>query len=301
MIDRKAAFERASWANVASNVLKIAVEGWLGLTSGSLALTADAVHSVADLLASGVVLVWGRSAYDGPDETHPHGHERFEPLTAVFVGSVLVLLGFKLLWDAGQSLLAGPEAHYSVILVVGLAFALVDKLLTYWYTVRINRHVNSGSLKALAADNINDVYTIVAAGIGVLGMGFGYPVFDPLAGGLVSLLVIYQGITITRENVAYLVDRAPSEELQREIITTIRDYPAVYGIHDFTAYYSGQSVEVEFHAEISGDHTLREAHDIETQLRQLVKQIDSVEDVHVHLDPAGLDEWKDADDRSLLN
>lgn len=65
----------------------------------------------------------------------------------------------------------------------------------------------------------------------------------------------------------------------------------VHGIHGFVAYYSGHVIEVEFHAEVDRDLTVLEAHDTESNLHD----IDSVSDVHIHLDPAGLGKWKDAD------
>ena len=79
-------FTRASAVNVTGNAAKILVEAAAGLAFGSVALLADAAHSVGDLVASGVVLVWGRSVYSDPDDTHPHGHQRVEPLAALFVG-----------------------------------------------------------------------------------------------------------------------------------------------------------------------------------------------------------------------
>lgn len=300
MEDTEGPFLKASWANVLGNVLKIVVEGSLGLYSGSLALVADATHSIADLLASGIVLVWGRIVYEDPDREHPHGHERFEPLAALFVGAVLVLLGLKLLVDSVDSFLTGPSVAYSPILVVGLVFSLLDMYGVYWYTKVINRDVNSPSLRALATDCLNDIYTTFAVLVGIVGIGLGYPVLDPIAGGIVSLLVIYQGVEITWENVQYLADWAPPDSKRERIKTTIRNHPDVHGIHDFVAYYCGHTVEVEFHAEIDGEYSLAEAHDIETELHQQVLDIDFVSDVHVHLDPKGVDEWKDAtDDRSI--
>jgi cation diffusion facilitator family transporter len=298
MSEDRDSFLKASWVNVASNVVKIGVEGTLGLTFGSLALMADAAHSVADLLASAVVLVWGRFVYDDPDASHPHGHDRFEPLAALFVGGVLILLGLKLLYDAGHGLLTGPTAEYSAVLVAGLLVALVVRYGCYWYTVRVNREVGSPSLRALAADSKNDIYTTLAAFAGVVGMALGYPVFDPIAGGVVSLLVIYQGVDISRENVRYLSDGAPPIEERTRIEDAIRSHPEVHGLHDFVAYYSGHVIEVEFHAEVDGDLSLAEAHDIETELRERVREIEPVSDVHVHLDPAGLGEWKDAAERA---
>jgi len=294
--DSRVAFLKVSWANVLLNALKIGVEGALGVLTGSLALTADAAHSVADLLASGVVLIWGRSAFDDADDSHPHGHNRFEPLSALFVGGVLVLLGLKLLYDAGHSILTGVATEYSIWLVLGLLFALGDMALCYWYTQYKNRELQLPSIRALAADSRNDLYTTSAALVGVLGMAAGYPIFDPLAGGIVSLLVVRQGVAISRENLRYLADSAPPESERETIKQRIREHPAVHGIHDFVAYYSGHVVEVEFHAEVGRDLTLVEAHDLESDLRQRVREVDSVSDVHVHLDPAGRGEWKDADD-----
>lgn len=77
------AFVRASWVNVIGNLLKIAIEGSVGLAFGSFALVADAGNSLGDLLASVVVLVGGRFRFVDPDTTHPHGHEQIEPLAAL--------------------------------------------------------------------------------------------------------------------------------------------------------------------------------------------------------------------------
>ncbi|WP_458204886.1 cation diffusion facilitator family transporter [Haladaptatus sp. NG-SE-30] len=296
MADHRTAFLKASWVNVATNVLKIVVEGGLGLVFGSLALVADAAHSVADLLASAVVLVWGRLSFEGPDTDHPHGHQRFEPLTALFVGGTLVLLGLKLLFDAWQSIRAAPESHYSIFLVVGLAFAFLDRYFCYWYTKRVNRVVQSPGLTALVADSKNDLYTTVAAVVGVAGMAGGVPVLDPLAAALVSLLVIHQGIEVSRENVDYLVDTAAPEHVRDEIRDEILGHDDVHGVHDFTAYHAGTVLEVEFHAEVDAEHTFIEAHDIETELRDTLISRPDIGDVHIHLDPAGLGEWKDADE-----
>jgi len=290
------AFTRAAWVNVVGNLLKILVEGGIGLALGSLALVADAAHSLADLLASGVVLVWGRLAFSEPDATHPHGHERIEPLTALFVGATLVVLAAKFLGDAVAALRTGPSITFSLALAAGLAFAIADMTVVYWYTQRTNRDLDSPGLRALAADCLNDVYTSMAAVVGVFGVAVGYPELDAVAGGLVSLLVGYQGVSIARENVGYLVGRAPPEDVRAAVRETILAHPAVEGVHDLQVYYIGTVLEAEFHAEVDGGLTLREAHGVETELNERVGALDGVEDSHAHLDPAGLGEWKDAEE-----
>lgn len=287
-------FVRTSWVNVIGNLAKIVVEGVVGLTFGSMALLADAAHSIADLVASVVVLVWGRVTYDEPDPGHPHGHDRIEPLSALFVGAVIVLLGLNLLYESARGVIGGTGVVFNVALLGAVGFALVDMLLVYTYTVHVNETLDSRTLEALAADSLNDVVTSVAVLVGIFGVMAGVPTLDPLAGGLVSLFVVHQGVQIGRENVDYLLGAAPSPTKRRMVIERLRDHPAVEGIHDLAIYYEGTSLEVEVHVEVDGSMTLLEAHDLETALADLVRGIEGVGDVHVHLDPSGIGEWKDA-------
>ncbi|WP_128904580.1 cation diffusion facilitator family transporter [Halorubrum amylolyticum] len=292
----KARFQRAAGVNVFGNAVKIAVEGAAGLAFGSVALLADAAHSVADLVASAVVFVWGGSRYDAADETHPHGHQRIEPLTALFVGATIVLLGLLLLRESVLGLVGPVEVAASPVLVAALLFAMADMYLLYWYTDRVNATLGSTALTALAADCLNDIYTTIAALVGVFGLLLGFPILDPVAGALVSVLVVYQGIEIGRENVTYLVGAAPPAADRERVTAALRENPAVEGVHDLTVYYDGTDLEVEVHVEVDGEMTLREAHGIETELVTGLRNLEDVGDVHVHLDPSGVGEWKDAAD-----
>jgi len=291
----KARFQRAAGVNVVGNAVKIAVEGAAGLAFGSVALLADAAHSVADLVASAVVFVWGGSRYDDADETHPHGHQRIEPLTALFVGATIVLLGLLLLRESVLGLVGPVKVAASPVLVAALLFAMGDMYLLYRYTERVNATLGSTALTALAADCLNDIYTTIAALVGVFGLLLGFPILDPVAGALVSVLVVYQGVEIGRENVTYLVGAAPPAADRERVIDALRENPAVEGVHDLTVFYDGTDLEVEVHVEVDGEMTLREAHDVETELVTGLRNLEDVGDVHVHLDPSGVGEWKDAE------
>ena len=287
-------FRRASWVNVVANLVKIIAEGAVGIVFGSVALVADAAHSVADLVASGVVLVWGSSSFEDADATHPHGHARIEPLTAMFVGAVIVVLGGYLLYESVRGLFAGSDIEFSYYLLGALAFAMVDMYLAYWYTERANVGLDSTALTALAKDCLNDIYTTIAAVVGVIGVRLGFSILDPIAGALVSLLVIYQGVEIGRENLDYLVGAAPTAGKREEIEAILTTHAAVEGYHDLTVFYDGTVLEVEAHVEVDGELTIAEAHDIESELVDQLTAIADVGDAHIHLDPAGLGEWKDA-------
>lgn len=286
-------FARAAWANVLGNTAKILAEGAVGLLFGSVALLADAAHSLADLIASLVVLLWGGSRFDDPDSDHPHGHTRIEPLTALFVGAVIVVLGANLLYESALGLIESPAIAFSPYMVAALLFAMVDMYLVYWYTEQMNAGIGSTALDALALDCLNDLYTSVAALVGIAGIAFGYPVLDAVAGAVVSLLVIYQGISIARENLTYLSGKAAPQGRRDEVRSTLLDHEEVHGVHDLAVFWDGSVLEVEAHVEVDGDLTLRQAHDLETRLVTSVQDLEDVRDVHIHLDPSGVGEWKD--------
>ncbi|WP_255192809.1 cation diffusion facilitator family transporter [Natronobeatus ordinarius] len=289
-------FARAAWANVLGNAAKIVVEGAVGLAFGSVALLADAAHSVADLIASVVVLIWGDTRFKDPDANHPHGHARIEPLTALFVGAVIVLLGTNLLYESIHGLAFGVDAVFSPLLLGALAFAMGSMYAVYWYTATVNETIGSTALSALAADCLNDIYTSIAATVGVVGLFLGYPMLDPIAGGLVSVLVIYQGVSIARENLVYVVGAAPPDDQRDAVRRRLLAHPDVEGVHDLVVYYDGPVLEVEVHAEVDGELTLLEAHDLETELLESLREVEDVGDAHVHLDPSGIGEWKDAEE-----
>lgn len=289
-------FERATWINVLGNAAKIVAEAAAGIAFGSVALLADAAHSVADLVASVVVLLWGGVGYEEADADHPHGHSRFEPVTALVVGGAITLMGLVLLSESVQGIYFGSEVRFSTVLIGVLLFAMADMAFVYWYTVRVNVGLDSTALRALAIDCENDIYTSAAAMVGVGGVWLGYPVLDPIAGGVVSLLVILQGVRVGRENLSYLLGSAPPADTQHDVRQALLDHPDVRGVHDLVLYYEGTQVEVEAHVEVDGGMSLREAHALESDLIERLRAMAGVGDAHVHLDPSGLGEWKDADE-----
>ncbi|MFC6726134.1 cation diffusion facilitator family transporter, partial [Halobium palmae] len=121
----------------------------------------------------------------------------------------------------------------------------------------------------------------------------GFPVLDPLAAGVVSIGILYTGVEIVRDNVGYLVGTAPSEDLRRRILERALEHPEVQGAHDVVAHYVGPEVDVSLHVEVEGDMTLRQAHSIESEIVQAIRDLPEVDDVFVHVDPKELGEWKE--------
>ncbi|WP_435364785.1 cation diffusion facilitator family transporter [Haloarchaeobius sp. DYHT-AS-18] len=291
---RGSSIRRVGAIIVVANVLLAAVKGLVYWQTGSLAVGSEAVNSLADSAYSLIVFLGLYLTTQPPDFEHPHGHERIEPFVSLFVAVGVFAAGGFVFWQSATTLLAGEfVVRYSTSAVVVLVASGVVKLGLYRYCLQMGDDYNSPALVATALDNRNDVLTAGAALVGVVGSGLGFPVLDPLAAGVVSLAIVWTGVEIVRDNVNYLVGAAPPEDLRAEIVSRALSHPEVHGVHDVVAHYVGPEIDVSLHIEVEGDHTLFEAHDIESDVVQSIRDIEEVDDVFVHVDPKELGEWKD--------
>jgi cation diffusion facilitator family transporter len=279
---------------LAANLGLAALKGGVWYTTGSLAVGSEAVNSLMDTAYSVVIVAGIYLTTRPPDVEHPHGHERIEPFVSLFVAVGMFGAGLAILWRAGTTLLAGevsPPGGAPAIVV--LAVAAVVKLWLYRYCLRVGQRHNSPAVVATAVDNRNDVLTAGAALAGVTGAALGVHALDPLAAGVVAVGIIYSGVEVVRDNVNYLVGRAPPEDLRAEIVRRALEHPSVEGAHDVVAHYVGPEIDVSLHVEVEGDRTLLEAHDIETEVMDAIRELPPVDDVFVHVDPKEAGEWKE--------
>jgi len=276
-------------ANVALALLK----GGAWFATGSLAVQSEAVNSASDAVYSLVTVAGLYLTTRPPDFEHPHGHERIEPFVGLFVALGIFAAGGTVLYQSGTALLSGDvTVSRGPTAVAVLAVAAVAKFALYRYVLAAADRHNSPALTATAVDNRNDILTASAAIVGVLGAGAGYPVLDPLAAMVVAVGIVYTGIEVVRDNLGYLLGRAPPEDLRREIIRRALEHPDVEGAHDAIAHYVGPEIDVSLHIEVEGERTLFEAHDIESAVVDSIRELPEVDDVFVHVDPRELDEWK---------
>jgi cation diffusion facilitator family transporter len=300
-MERAAAVRRAGLLVLAANGLLVVAKGWVWIETGSLAVGSEAINSLVDAVYSAVVLGGLYLTTRPPDAEHPHGHERIEPFVALAIALSVFATGGFVLWRALDVILAGDVAvSRGPAAVAVLTGAGVLKYGLYRYCLRAGETHDSPALSATALDNRNDVLTAGAALVGVLGAQAGFPVFDPLAAGVVALGICYTGFEIVRDNVGYLVGRAPPESLRATIVRRALAHPDVEGVHEVIAHYVGPEIDVSLHVEVEGDRTLREAHAIESAIVASIRALPRIDDVFVHVDPKELGEWRADEDAERL-
>src|SRR5690554_4090506 len=100
MSDKKKYINREGWISIIANLLLFGFKYWAGIVTGSLALVADAWHTLSDSVSSIVVLIGGKVSRKPADEEHPFGHGRAEHIAAIIIGVLLAIIAFEFIVNA---------------------------------------------------------------------------------------------------------------------------------------------------------------------------------------------------------
>lgn len=268
--------------NASLFLLKLAA----GLAANSLAVLADAVNSLLDLLYS-LGVAWAVDAsHKRADRGHPFGHARAEPMVAFAVAILMAIAAFEFLRSALFGLLAGESQRFlSWPIIAALVVAVIAKILLSHEANLSGKRARSPALLATAADSRNDVLITLTALGGLVFAASGFPWVDDCAAILIALFLFREAWRIGKGNVDYLVGAAPSQELQhriREIATSVR---GVRGIHLIRAHYVGNYVHAEIHILVNPTITTRASHHIAMTVQHDVERLPDVNKAFVHVEP----------------
>ena len=269
----------------ALSVIKIVA----GLMGHSTAVVADGVESAGDVFASGFVLLGLMLAAVPADSNHPYGHGRAETLTGLIIGLVLSVTGALISYKSLQNVHAGrPAPHLFVIWPLLLSAVVKAGLAATKF--RYGRRILSAALMADAWNDFNDVVSAIVALIAVgltLSDPSRFPAADHYGGFAVGLIVILTGLRVVRESANQLMDTMPDDALLNTIRGVALSVPGVHGVEKCYARKTGLQYHVDLHLEVDPDMTVRESHNIATDVRIRIKEsLQWVADVLVHVEPA---------------
>ncbi|KAM4086637.1 hypothetical protein ACJW30_10G117600 [Castanea mollissima] len=290
-------------------------KAFTGYLSGSTAIIADAAHSVSDVVLSGIAL-WSYKVAKAPkDKEHPYGHGKFETLGSLGISCMLLLTAGGIAWHALEILLAMLSSHPEIVdqpyshehvdshlhsghhhgvdmdhPILALNMTIVSicvKEGLYWITKRAGEKQGSGLMKANAWHHRADAVSSVVALIGVGGSILGVKFLDPLAGVIVSGMILKAGLEAGYQSVLELVDAAiPGEHLD-SIKQTILQTEGVKGCHRMRGRRAGSYLYLDVHIEVDPLCSVSAGHYIGENVRHHIhKSHPEVAEVFIHIDPA---------------
>ena len=284
---------RITLIGMLSNIALTAVKAVAGVLGNSVAMLADAVHSVSDLLTDFVTLWASKVSHKPRDADHPYGHGKFESLGALIISGLLVATGLGIGWHAieNMQLVMGGKGLGSPtgIALVGAVVSIAVKELIYQATMKVGNKYDSKVIKANAWHHRSDAVSSVVALVGVVGGMLEVPVVDPIAGLLVSALIVKAAVELAWDSLKDLTDQnvAPAVLQQVERLLAEMRGEGVVGWHQLRGRRMGPYMILDVHIEVSPKLSVTVSHQIAEKVRRrIMDRMPAVSEVLVHIDPA---------------
>ena len=276
---------------IISNALLCVFKLIVGVVGNSITIIADAINNLSDAGSSVVTLVGFKLSATPPDNDHPFGHARYEYITSLLVSVTVLFIGILLLKSSIEKCITPEEVSVSVYTYIVLGVAIAMKLVQMLIYLDFSKAINSGALKASAADSRNDVLATVAVLISTIVIDVAGDKISPkvsvdgIMGIAVSAFIIVSSILLIKEAMSPILGEKPPKELVDKITAKILSYDGVIGVHDLVVHSYGENhCFVVAHVEVPADVDITKSHDV----------IDNIEhdfwnEMHVritiHMDP----------------
>ncbi|HKZ93535.1 MAG TPA: cation diffusion facilitator family transporter [Candidatus Bathyarchaeia archaeon] len=257
-------------------------------STGVLVLLAQALEMLSDVLVSSFLLLstyWSRKP---ADEFHMFGHGRGQNVAALVSATILIFfMSLEMFREAVPKLFQTQEAGELPNTSLALTVIIIGVVVIAVPTIDILRVKTKGaSVRAQLIALLKDEVSYVAALIAVILVAQGYPVADPLASTFVAAVIASSGIYLFKDNVHYLVGRAPSREFMEKIESTAKSVKGVLGVHDLKAEYVGPNmVHTGFHIEVARGTPIEEADRIAEEVQDKVSHETGCKHCVIHVDP----------------
>jgi cation diffusion facilitator family transporter len=277
--------ERAAARALAVTVVLAAAKIAVWAATSSLAVLSQALDSVLDVVALGLLLVGVRLAGKPADRSHHYGHAKAENLVAFTQMLLLGGLVAAVVIEAASRLAEGaeaPAAPWYALALLG-ASAVVD----LWRArglLRAAREHRSQALEAGALNVASDVGTALVALASLAIVRAGVDGADAAGALLVSAVVVVAGVQVTRRSVDVLMDRAPGGPVE-EIEAAARRAAGVTETRRVRVRGTGDQLFADVTVAAGRTASLERAHDIAEAVEAEIEKVVPGADVVVHVEP----------------
>ena len=264
-----------------------------GIVGNAYVLIADGIESALDV--AGSVVIWGglKFAARPPDETHPYGHGKAEPIAAAIVAGGVVAAAIGLAVQSTREIFTPHHAPAPFTLAV-LIIVVVVKELLYRSVIRVGRHVESTAVQTDAWHHRSDALTSIAAFVGIsiaLIGGRGWETADDWAALFACGLIAFNGIRLLVPALHEIMDTAPRGEMSDTIRKAAGAVGGVVDVEKCLVRKMGLHFYVDLHVGVDGAMSVRDGHDIAHEVKHAIQAVDPrIADVLVHVEPAAVDQ-----------
>jgi cation diffusion facilitator family transporter len=285
-MDGYARAERGSVVSLIVNGLLFLFKIFAGAAGHSNAMIADALDTLGDAMTSAGMLIGFKIAKRPADSDHPYGHGRAESIIAKLLAVFLIALGVKVAYNSIHVMVSHRIYIPGRIALVAAVVSIIVKLGLFQYTNLLGKKISSTAMTVYSWNIASDVFSSSAALAGIVGARLGFPLLDPIAAFILSIMVIRAGIVGFHRAYDELMDGTPSKAVIAGIKNIALMNKDVLAINNIRVRKMGLDLMIDMTIAIDKNMSVDKGHAITDIIRDdILKKIPTAKDVFIHIEP----------------
>lgn len=278
--------KKVSLITITLNIILCIFKVTAGILGRSSAMIADGMHTLSDVITTFMVILGLKISNKKEDKNHPYGHEKFEPIFAKLISTLLFLTGIFIAYEGIKILRSGNYSTPGRIALIAASISIICKELMYRYTITTAKKIESISMQADAWHHRSDALSSIGTFLGIFGARAGFKILDPLTSIVVSLFILKISVEFYLKSVEKLVDTSADEEIINKIRNEALKVNGVKNINDLKTRLFGNKIYVDIEICVNSKMTVEESHNIATKVHDNVEStIKNTKHCMVHIEP----------------
>ena len=270
---------------ILNNLFLFVIKFLIGTIVHSVSIQADGVNNLTDAGSNIISILSFHLSNKPADKDHPFGHERTETIASLFVGILILVLGFETAKESISKVIHPGSIDFRIASVIILLISIMVKFWMYAYNKKLSKEYDSSLLEATALDSISDVCGTTAVLVSTLLSPVLHFNLDGYMGIVVSGIILYGAYGLLRDMINSLIGEAPDPELVHNILDMIMAHPVILGVHDMMLHnYGPNKIFASAHVEVDSSKDIFETHDHIDNIEREVKENMNI-DLVLHMDP----------------
>ena len=273
------------------NIFLVLVKILTGIFFNSVALIADGIHSISDLLTDVFVIMGIGHSLKPADDEHPFGHGKFEYVLSLMLGIFILIIAYNL----GKEVIINysePVVVPGIISLIVVIFVVIVKLFLARYLIRKGEEEDSQIIKASGKESFTDVFSSIVVFVGILavliGERFEIGILlkgDKIASVIIALFIINIGIRIIYDAITALQGKAANPKISLEYKEVINNVEGVISVDKIDMITYGPYYQALVEIKVDGNISVKKGHDIAESVSKILNNDEKICHVVVHVNP----------------
>jgi len=254
--------------------------------SNSVALLSDALESIVNIAASGLMLFSVCVSERAPDSSHKYGHEKIEDISSLVEGIFIIIAALLIINAAAGRLFESAEL-FKLDFAIGISmFATALNAGLSWLLLKTAKSCGSTALEGDAKHLFSDVISTVGVWMGLfVAQLTGWDFMDSILAFVVAALIVRMGVGLVLKASNRLMDQSCIAEEEKIIEVLGRHSFQFIDFHNLKTRRHGNQVFAELHLSVDGSLSVKVAHDLTDQLEEELKEEQPNVNLTIHVEP----------------